>query len=61
MSNQNDFKPSDVLASLFQLAGQVCIGFVKLVGAVCFACYHACNHLTKTTVPTESPASHEAD
>lgn len=61
MSNQSDFKPSDVLASLFGLAGQVCIGFVKLVGAIGYACYYACNHLTKATVPVENPASHEAD
>jgi hypothetical protein len=61
MSDHNEFKASDVLASLFSLAGQVCVGLIKLVGAVGYACYHVCNLFAEKNRTVENSASHEAD
>jgi len=59
-NNQQDFKPSDVLGSLFQLAGQVCIGFVRLVFTVGASIGNLCGK-GLDSLPENQYASKKAD
>jgi hypothetical protein len=59
--DKQDFKPSDVLGNLFELAGQACMGLVKLAYVVFVAFVRITQAATEAILAKIEQPSKEVD